>query len=253
MRSLLAFSMLIAGCLVGQTCQAQGWGTIKGKVVVDGKAPSLPEKVAKGANVKDANVCAVNAIPDKSIVVNDKGELANCFVYLYMRRGTPDIHPALKTPANATVEFDQKGCEFFPHALVVRTDQDVKCISNDACGHNVHTYPLKNEAYNLLIGANDKTGAILKNPEAEPLPMQVTCDIHPWMRAYWLVIDHPYAVVTDAEGNFTIENLPEGKRDFRIWHERVGYVERGLEVEVKNGQVTDVGTIKVKAKDLEEE
>ncbi|HCS51266.1 MAG TPA: hypothetical protein DIW81_06685 [Planctomycetaceae bacterium] len=246
--------MLVTGCLVDQTCLAQGWGTIKGKVVVDGTAPNLPPKVTKGdQTVKDANVCAVNGIPDKSITVNDKGELANCFVYLYLRRGTPDIHPDLKKPASDVVEFDQKGCEFLPHALVVRTDQKVKAISNDACGHNVHTYPLKNEAYNLLIGANDKTGALLEHSEAEPLPMQVTCDIHPWMRAYWFVVDHPYAVVTDAEGNFTIENLPEGEHDFRIWHERVGYIERGLEIEVKDGKVTDVGTIKVDAKDLEEE
>ncbi|MCG6155028.1 hypothetical protein [Rubinisphaera margarita] len=251
MRKSLAFSLMLAVVAAAAPCFAEGWGTVTGKIVVKGDAPNPPELVAKGANVKDASVCAVNAVPDRSVVVGEKGELANCFVYLYQRRGTPDIHPDLEKSAEPKVVFDQKGCEFFPRSLVVRTDQKVNVISNDACGHNVHTYPLKNSPHNLLVGANDTKGVELEYPQSELLPMQVKCDIHPWMTAYWLVVDHPYAVVSNDKGEFKIENVPEGEHTFRIWHERVGYIERGLDVEIKDGETVDVGTIEVDADDLE--
>lgn len=229
---------------------AQEWGHLKGKIVVNGTVPKLAPLVKEGANVKDANVCAVKDLPDDSLVVGENGELANCFVYLYMRRGTPEIHPDLKKPAEPAVKLDNLQCRFVPHAGIVRTDQVLNTINSDACGHNVHTFPLKNNAHNLLISANDTKGVNLEFSQGELLPMQVKCDIHPWMTAYWMVVDHPYATVTDSEGNYFIENMPAGKHTIRIWHERVGYIERSLDVEIKGGEASDLGTIKVDADKL---
>jgi hypothetical protein len=67
------------------------------------------------------------------------------------------------------------------------------------------------------------------------LPLKVTCDIHSWMNAYWVVTDHPYAAVSDADGKFKIENLPAGEHTFRVWHERQGYLNREYKVTVKAG------------------
>ena len=39
--------------------------------------------------------------------------------------------------------------------------------------------------------------------------MEVTCDFHPWMKVYWLILDHPYAALTDKDGRFHIENMPD--------------------------------------------
>ena len=47
--------------------------------------------------------------------------------------------------------------------------------------------------------------------EAEKIPSQVGCDIHPWMQAWWLIIRPSYSAVTDEKGNFEIENLPVGR------------------------------------------
>ncbi len=245
---LLAF---VAACS-SNAVQAQGWGTLTGKIVVDGDVPKVPNLVERGApGVKDGEICAVSGVPDDSLVVSPDGELANCFVYLYLRRGTPDIHPDLKTPAEPNVTFDNVGCRFEPHVLTVRTDQVVNCINTDACGHNVHTFPLKNNAHNMLVSGGDKKGVDLGFNQSELLPIQVKCDIHPWMTAYWLISDHPYATTSGKDGTFKIEKLPAGKHSFRIWHERTGYIERSLDIEIVDGQTTDLGTLKVKAKDLQ--
>ena len=66
----------------------------------------------------------------------------------------------------------------------------------------------------------------------EPVPVTVQCDIHPWEKAYWLVVDHPFAAKTEANGSFEIKNVPFGRHVFRVWHERIGYVEKELEITV---------------------
>jgi plastocyanin len=234
MKRLLTFAALCA-CAAAPAV-AEDWGTVSGQIVVTGTIPK-PELLHKaGAPVKDAEVCAVVDTYKQDLIIDDatKG-LAN--VIVYMPKAPKSIHPDLKESKPASIVFDQKGCVFIPHAMIVRVGQTVEVISSDAVSHNTHTYPLKNQSINVLIPPNTPVG---KGEKAEfrtqeTLPMQVKCDFHPWMIAYWMVVDHPYAAVTDKEGKFTIPNLPVGEHEFRVWHERPGYLERKFSVVVKPG------------------
>ncbi|MEK7205838.1 MAG: carboxypeptidase-like regulatory domain-containing protein, partial [candidate division NC10 bacterium] len=40
--------------------------------------------------------------------------------------------------------------------------------------------------------------------------------------AYVMVVDHPYAAVTDASGAYRIAGMPPGTYRLRFWHERLG-------------------------------
>ena len=80
--------------------------------------------------------------------------------------------------------------------------------------------------------------------------MRVASDFHPLMQGYWLALDHPYAAVTDKQGRFVIENLPPGQHIVKIWHERVGYIERKLNVVIEPGKITAQPTIKIEASTL---
>ena len=158
------------------------------------------------------------------------------------------IHPGLHQSKQKEIVFDQKGCRFIPHVMIVRTDQKVIVKSGDGCAHNTHTTAIFNQERNFLLSPNDRKGVKLSFKKAESLPMPVKCDIHPWMRAHWLIIDHPYATVTDKNGVFTIDKLPAGEVEFRIWHERVGYINRKYMVSVQSGGVTKLDPVKVPAR-----
>ena len=71
--------------------------------------------------------------------------------------------------------------------------------------------------------------------------------------AYWLVLDHPYAAATDAKGNFTIKNLPVGDHEFRVWHERAGYLDRKYKVTVAAGDNPALAPIQVDPAQLEDD
>ena len=46
---------------------------------------------------------------------------------------------------------------------------------------------------------------------ADRFPITVSCTIHPWMRAWIRVFDHPYYAVTDDNGHFEIKDAPAGE------------------------------------------
>lgn len=229
-------AVAILGLLQAEPSFAQ-WGTIKGQVLFNGTPPVLKPLVAKDdPAAKDAAVCAAEAVPDESLVVDPETKgIADVFVWLIKKPAK--VNPDLAKPKDPIVDFDQKGCRFLPHSLVIRTDQQVRVLSGDSVAHNTHTWTIKTKQANFILTPNDRKGVVIQNKLVEErLPSKVSCDIHPWMQAWWLIVDHPYAAVTDAKGNFEIADLPVGDHEFRVWQEKAGYVEKTYKVTVKEGE-----------------
>ena len=219
------------------TATAAGdWGTVKGQVIAGGPVEPLKLLVTKGdAAAKDPAVCAAQDIPDESLVIDAKtGGIANVVVYL--QKKPAKVHPDLEKSKEAEVVFDQKGCRFLPQVLLVRTDQQVRVLSDDAIAHNTHTWPLKNNQTNVIITPSDRTGVLFPPLKiGERLPTKISCDIHPWMQAWWVILDHPYAAITKADGTFEIKDLPVGDHEFIVW-KTGGYIEKSYKVTVKVGE-----------------
>lgn len=231
-----------AGSTTEAVASEGGVGSLKGKVVFDGTYAPLPPLFAKGGATKDPTVCGAEMIPDEKVLVQDGG-LANTFIYL-------DKVPkgAVVPPVGDPVVFDQKVCIFTPHAMVLRVKQTMKILNADAAAHNTHTYPKKNSAFNSVVQPNDRNGVDLVYGQSEKEPLSVGCDIHPWMVAYHLPLDHPFAAVSAADGTFEIKDLPAGKHEFKVWHEAGKMVEKAFVVTIKPGD--NEVTIKVPASKL---
>ena len=257
--SLLCLGAMAAVVLMSGSAAsaADGWGNQKGRFVLDGKAPT-----PKPVNItKDQEFCGKHMLVDEEVVVGKDGGLQNLVLFLYVpRRGgkKPDVHPDYENPGKAIM--DNENCRFEPRVITVRTGQTIELGNKDPVGHNMNiaTIARGNTPFNQSIPANKSTEYSFNDEET--LPVKVVCNVHPWMAGYIVVKDHPYSVVTDADGNFEIKNLPAGKWTFKAWQEKSGYVtkvavdgkktewRRGeFEVEIKAGETTDLGTVKVDA------
>jgi hypothetical protein len=42
------------------------------------------------------------------------------------------------------------------------------------------------------------------------------------MRAWIIVNEHPYYAITDRDGQFRLEDVPEGNYRIKAWHEELG-------------------------------
>ncbi len=236
----------LAVSVVGQA----GEGTVKGRLVWGGDTvPASVMLVEKGKAAKDPEVCANDTpIASKELVVDPatKG-VSFGFAYILRPKGTnPAAVKALlaKTPK---VVVDQKNCEFEPYVLAMHREQTLVFKSSDAASHNVRFTGFNNTGINQTLAP--AATFELKNLKAERLPMKLLCDIHPWMKGWIMVFDHPFFATTAADGSFEITGIPAGQQNLVLWQEKVGYATpgagRGVSVTIKAGATTDLGEIKI--------
>lgn len=235
----------LAASLAGQS----GYGTIKGRLVWGGaEAPAPKVLIAKGKAGKDPEVCAAGGdLISHDLVVDPKTKgVKFAFVYLTKPNGSnPDAVKAL-LEKNPSVEVDQKHCEFLPYATAIHQDQTLIFKSSDPVNHNVHLSPFANAPFNLILAAN---GSVEKKLVAERRVIPLTCDIHPWMKGWIMVFDHPFFAITGEDGSFEISGVPSGAQKLVIWQASVGYatagLAQGMPVNVNSTGVTDIGEIKL--------
>jgi plastocyanin len=223
--------------------KAEGWGTLKGTIVFGGPPPEAKILQAQGKAEKDPDTCAKTApiVSERLIVDSATKGVKNAFVYLIRPSA---VNPEAKKAAeSAKPEFDQKGCVFHPHTLAVMVGETVKVKTSDGVPHNVN-FQLRALQENKVLAPGNTMDVTPSSPERSPGP--VSCSIHPWMQAYWLVLDHPYFAITDEKGNFEIKNVPAGTQKVVVWQEAVGPVtaSSGEDVNiVPNGDTTKSFTI----------
>ena len=239
----------------GSPAKVAGWGTIKGRVVWGGDA--LPEKKEIKVTVDQGHCLEQGKLYDSLFEVDSKTKgLKNVFAAL---KQPPDndnplpIHPDLKEVPKKPVVLDQPHCLFIPRALAIREGQELHTKNTAPVNHNIKWTgdPEINPGGNQTItpGA-DKT---IKDLKAQPLPLVLQCNIHPWMSGRLAVYDHPYFAVTDKDGNFEIKKAPAGTYRLTFYHEGIGWRggakgKAGQEITVNPNQTTDLGEVKMGGK-----
>jgi hypothetical protein len=83
------------------------------------------------------------------------------------------------------------------------------------------------------------------------LPFRASDAINGLATGHWLVLDHPYAAISQSDGTFEIRDLPPGKHELIVWHERVGYVVKKYTAIVRANEVTTSPPIHVPVASLQ--
>lgn len=215
-RPLVVFATLTALAVLGASPLALAQapkpplpGAIKGTVAFEGQPPERKQLV------RDTDpYCARTAKLAEDVIVT-KGRLRDVLVRI--KNGTAGKHAAPAQP----VVLDQHECMYRPRVVGLVAGQKLVARNSDGTFHNVHgtlggkllwNKPHAAEAPALSLDAAAQPGDVI----------EVVCDVHPWMRAYAVVHDHPYFAVTADDGSFELKGLPPGTYTLEAWHPRLG-------------------------------
>ncbi len=203
-------------------------GTLKGHVKYEGKAPKK-----KRLRMDADPVCGSShsgPVLSENFKVADDGSMEEALVYL------KNVSYSGGIPSKPAI-LDQKGCVYVPHVFGMVAGQELLIKNSDATLHNIHSMPKVNKEFNFAMPKVVKEKkATFKKPE--PSPFYIKCDVHPWMKTWVLVSDHPYFAVTDEKGNFSIEGIPSGTYEVVCWQEKFGKRTLTAKVTIGDGDTT---------------
>lgn len=203
-------------------------GTLRGEVLFQGEPPKA-RKLKISGNPECASL-AHGDLYSEEVVVTD-GKLVNAVVYI--KEGLENYQfPIPKEP----VLLDQKNCAFVPHVIAVQQHQLIELLNSDSTLHNVNAKPKNSRGFNIGFPTKGMKRAVaITQPEVS---IPVRCDLHPWMKNYMAVFNHPYFKVINTDGAFSFSPLSPGKYVVEVWHETLGIQTR--EVEIKANQTEEV-------------
>ncbi len=116
--------------------------------------------------------------------------------------------------AVASLRVDQEKVSFVPRVLPVTVGSTVEFVNKDKVYHNVFSLT-PGAAFNI---GRKRTGLVHAQKIEAVGAIELFCDIHPQMTATILSLDTPYYTTPDSTGNYSIERLPSGEYEIRVFH-----------------------------------
>lgn len=255
-------------------------GTIAGRFVYDGVPP---EPRAVDMSKDDTGHCKKGSpgdTTDPTWVVGAERGVANVVVWVRAPRDAAfrltDKDRVRKEP----VIVRQPHCAYQPHVFAVypsyfdaemgrqqKTGQVLKIVNDAPIPHNTNVEfgsPKLNTGRNeLLPAARDERTVEMKFDDIRPCSddrwggeerIKIGCNVHPWMRSYGWVFDHPFFTISiggkkddKSFGTYRIANVPaEMELDLVYWHESMAQPQVLQKVKVDRGQGLRIPDTKIK-------
>lgn len=123
--------------------------------------------------------------------------------------------PTPKPRATRVRAVVQKDKRFVPHVLAVPLGATVEFRNDDELFHNVFSLSKPND-FDLGLYKNGAQREQLFNT---PGPVHLLCNIHAAMNGWLYVSDSPWYAQADANGRFSVKNVPPGQYEAEVWHE----------------------------------
>jgi beta-lactamase regulating signal transducer with metallopeptidase domain/5-hydroxyisourate hydrolase-like protein (transthyretin family) len=193
-------------------------GRFAGTVRLEGNAPEPDLRTKRNGSLR------INRSADNGIAG----------VFVYLDKAPSGAAAAVPPPFMLASDV----VSFSPREGVIRVGQTLILENDGRKPAYFHLFPYRNPAINHVVDRQHQVNFDAFFTTPEQTPFEIRDDVHAWMRAVLLVVDHPFAAVTNEAGAFEIADLPAGKYSFRVWHERAGFLNKELGVDIRQGETT---------------
>lgn len=256
-----------------EALDTKGAGSVEGKIVFDGTPPA-PKAIDMSKD--ETGHCKKGPDGEKidqTWVVDANGGVGNVIVWVQAPKGKYFKLTDKDKAKKDDVVIKQPFCAFEPHVFAIfpsyydeaskkqkATGQELKVVNDATIPHNSNVEFAnpkltsgKNELLSPKVGDAAPKGMEFK--DVKPCKdtdaggtesIKITCNVHPWMKAFGKAFDHPFFTVT-KDGSYKIENVPAGTElDVMYWHESMPEPKSAGKVKVEDGKAAKVADTKIK-------
>jgi hypothetical protein len=255
--AVLVLAVVISGCSTDKKADAAQPARAK-----DGSVPPRPTVVTKPnapyqartvtGGVRLTGTIDFDGVLPADTVIQLPADAAGCGQRItdhrVQRTGTriggavvwlTDIRSGKPLPAARRFELSNTDCMLMPQVQAVVAPATLNIYSDDVALHHDRI---------INVGTGELEGIAPFNDNGEVVPfdrmlddteqLEITCDLHPWARAWIVVLDHPYYAMSEKNGTFSIDDVPAGTYHVKVWHPLLGTAEQV--VTVGSGQPANV-------------
>jgi hypothetical protein len=204
------------------------FGRVVGFVEIDGDPP--PDTVFQPA--ADQLVCGA-AFTRRGIERSGNRALGVVVWIDGLRSGKP-------LPVERRFEVANERCLLWPEVQTALAGGTLNVRNLDALEHRTRITRREGGEVLATIRETDE-GQVVPNEYvlSKPGVLNLSCDVHAWTHAWIAVFDQPYFATTGGDGAFSIDSIPPGRHELRLWHPRLGPVEETVTIEAgKTANVT---------------
>lgn len=192
-------------------------GTLKGRVTLSGPVP----RVRSFHLIHAPNVEYCSRISDGRghrllfdfTVAHNRG-LKDTIIHLAkVDKGKP-FSPKMQT-------FNIDRCHANEYVIGAKNGENIMVENTDPIQHEIATYEVRNiysdQTSNRPVPPkSSQVRSVFARKDAESYIIK--CNLHPFLQTNAYLVQNPYYTVSNADGSFSIENIPPGTYEVIAWH-----------------------------------
>jgi len=138
--------------------------------------------------------------------------------------------------ANERAVMTTRRKQFWPRILPIANGTTVQFPNEDVILHNAFSSSPGNQFDTGVYGVGEGAAHTFSKPGL----VKVYCNVHHSMFAHILVLDTPHFTRPDAEGRFTLSDLPAGEGVLTVFHDRATPVRKALDPQLESEVILQI-------------
>jgi hypothetical protein len=230
--------ILLSACVASQVELYESQAVPNFKATVHGQVTLLGSAVPETQFSKiyrDSQLCGEEVVSEELNVAEGSQGLEGVIVSLEgVTKGKPK-------PKEERVTIENRGCRFIPYMSVTIIGSTLEVQNIDPILHTTHARFESRNGRTLWNIVQEAGAPGITKTLTSPGLVDIRCDLHPNMRSYVQVFNHPYFAITDADGYFEFKNVPAGNYQLTAWHSRIASKAKPITVPAEGTVTADLG------------
>jgi len=118
--------------------------------------------------------------------------------------------------------FNIDRCHSDQYVIGVRNGENILLENKDPIRHEIATYEINSASYvdqisnKAVVKRSSQVRSAFVSHKTEEFLLK--CNLHPFLQTRGFMVENPYYAISDAEGNFSLNDVPPGTYEVLAWH-----------------------------------